>query len=140
MWFTRALRKAVSRLLIGSLLFAQLAIAAYACPALPSTEAVSTMTGASERAASTVPAPMAGCEEIDPGASPLCTGHCQQGQQSVDTTPVPGPHTAIATFLYSLAVGPVQLLPVARSRSVADVGLAVAPSPPHAILHCVFRT
>lgn len=143
MLVTRAIRKTVSRLLIGVLLFAQLAIASYACPglsAISSTGAPDATASARVQAAVEPSPSMAGCEQIDASAANLCAGHCQHGQQSADTAPVPVVHAAIPTFLYSLPIEPEHLLGSGRSHPAPDVSLAAAPPPPHAILHCVFRT
>ncbi|NDP43212.1 MAG: hypothetical protein GZ089_10940 [Aromatoleum sp.] len=143
MFVTRSIRKAVSRLLIGVLLFAQLAVASYACPGLSgstSTTAAGVTSWAPVQAATEPSASVAGCEHVDASAANLCAGHCQHGQQSADTAPVPVVHAAIPTFLYSLPIEPELLLGSGRSHPAPDASLAAAPPPPHAILHCVFRT
>ena len=143
MLVTRAIRKAVSRLLIGVLLFAQLAVASYACPGLSgmsSTTAAGATSWAPVQAATEPSTSVAGCEHIDANAANLCAAHCQHGQQSADTAPVPVVYAAIPTFLYSLPIEPEHLLGSGRSYPAPDASLAAAPPPPHAILHCVFRT
>ncbi len=142
MSLSRAIRKAVSRLLIGVLLFAQLAVASHACPGLSgstSNMAPDATTEAPVQAATEPSTFMAGCEQIDASAANLCAGHCQQGQQSADTAPVPVVHAAIPTFLYSLPIELERLLGPGRSLPAPVVSLAAALPPPHAILHCVFR-
>ena len=145
---SRALSKTVGRLLIGVLLFAQFAVAGYACPGLPGMKAMAgdgamssmampaqTTGGATEKSAAMGP----GCDQIDQDAANLCAEHCRFGQQSADTAPVPVVLAAIPTFLYSLPLEPAPLLGSCRSMPAPDANLAAAPPPPHAILHCVFR-
>lgn len=145
MVISRAFSKAVSSLLIGVLLFAQFAVASYACPRLsgmtslqrdeamvmPSTAA---SDGGIAAAKSTDMAP--GCDQIDQDAANLCAEHCRFGQQSADTAPVPVVPVAVPTFLYSLPLEPAPLLGSSRSMPASDVSVA---APPHAILHCVYR-
>ena len=146
---SRALGKTISRLLIGVLLFAQFAVAGYACPGLSgmtsmpkSDEAKVTRSAAASNDAATAAksgdmAP--GCDQIDQDAANLCAEHCRFGQQSADTAPAPVVLAAIPTFLYSLPLEPAPLLGSGRSMPAPDANLAAAPPPPHAILHCVFR-
>ena len=135
MSLSRAFAKSIARLLIGVLLFAQLAVASYACPGLTPVR-----TSANGAAATAVPAAMPpGCDQMDPDAANLCAAHCQQGQQSADTASPPVLAASIPSFLYSIPLEPQQSLGSGRSPPAPDAGLAAAPEPPHAILHCVFR-
>jgi len=148
MTLSRAFRKAVSRLLIGVLLFAQFAVAGYACPGLSGMSSMAKgeevmMMGAEATpeagvaAKATEMAP--GCDQMDQDAANLCLEHCRHGQQSADTAPVPVVLAAIPTLLYSLPLEPAPLLGSGRPAPAVDVSLAAAPPPPHTILHCVFR-
>ena len=148
MQIPRAMSKAVSRLLIGVLLFAQFAVASYACPSLMVSAAevggkagmAMAVTASSEASAAATPASMPpGCDQIDPEAANLCAEHCRFGHQSVDTAPAPIAHVAIPTLLYPLPLEPQQLLGSGRAFPALDASLVAALSPPHAILHCVFR-
>ena len=142
MRLTPAFSKAVGRMLIGVLLFAQFAVASYACPGLrgmvPMASAVESavMPGNSADEPAAMPP---GCDQMDPDAPNLCVEHCRQGQQSVDTSPAPVVSPGIPTFLYSLPLEPQHSLGSGRSFPAPDASLAAAPEPPHAILHCVFR-
>ena len=148
MLMTRSLKRFVCRLLIGGLVFAQMAIAAYACPALSgapqslSMAAMGTSVAAITMSpdASAMPtedAAMTGCEQIDDSVPNLCAEHCRFGQQSADHTPVPTVPAALLTTLYTL---PVQPEPLGHVRTPADMEFQrVAASPPLAILHCCFR-
>lgn len=139
---------AISRLLIGVLLFAQFAVAGYACPGLsgmssmPKADDMMVMASEAspEAAVAAESAEMApGCDQIDQDAVNLCLEHCRHGQQSVDTAAVPVVLAVIPTLLYSFPLEPASLLGSGRPAQAFDVSLAAAPPPPHAILHCVFR-
>ena len=147
MHLSRSLSKSIGRVLIGVVLFAQLAVASYACPGLKgmgSRASGSAMTAvqlaAADAAVATEPTGMPpGCDQMDPGAANLCAEHCHQGQQSADTAPAPGVGLGIPTLLYSLPLEPQHSLGSGRSSPAPDARLDAAPEPPHAILHCVFR-
>lgn len=129
MTFTRALNHLIGRLLIGVVLFAQLAVAAYACPKLEA-------RGNAEQAM----AMMDGCAGMDMSQDDanLCVEHCKSGHQSNDTARLPVAFTPVEALLYVL---PDELLADAdagSTRPAPDPLLAAAP-PPHAILHCVWR-
>ena len=149
MTLSRAFRKSISRLLIGVLLYAQFAVASYACPGLAgmsamsegqSTMVMNAVASMADNATTAEPTDMApGCDQIDQNAPNLCAEHCRHGQQSVDTAQSPAVHAAVPTLLYSLPLEPQHSLGSGRSFPAADAGLDAAPEPPHAILHCVFR-
>ena len=134
-------------MLIGVLLFAQFAVASYACPGLQGQGSMSTGQAGAVMSAAVVddavaaqPAAMPpGYYQLDPDAANLCAEHCRQGQQTADTAPAPVVSAAIPTLLYSLPPEPQHSLGCGRSFPAPDARLAVAPEPPHAILHCVFR-
>ena len=128
-------------------LFAQLAVASYACPGLKGMGSLpNESTATAMVVAAADDAPMAqpegmppGCDQMDPNAANLCAEHCHQGQQSADTANVPAVSLGIPTFLYSLPLEPQRSLGSGRSFPAPDACLDAAPEPPHAILHCVFR-
>jgi hypothetical protein len=106
--------------------FAQLSVAAYACPlaAAAAPHDMSTMD----------------CEEmatqLDPTFPNLCLEHCQYGEQT-DQVRIPTAPAVSLTSLYivphhSSLVEPTQLV-------VVSSGLLVTRPPPHTILHCCFR-
>lgn len=77
----------LSRWLIAALLFTQLATAAYACPTVPGNAAAAAAVVA-------IMADMPGCDganpaTMDPAQPRLCEAHCQQGNQTVNQTPLP---------------------------------------------------
>ncbi|MED5622389.1 hypothetical protein [Ideonella sp. BN130291] len=126
MTLSRKLRRLVCQCLAGVLLFAQMAVAAYACPGLSSPMPMATA------------AAMPGCDEMDPDAAALCAEHCRFGQQSVDTAAQPAVQAAAPALLYLLPDAPVLLANGASPQAAVDTPPA-APPPPHAILHCVLR-
>jgi hypothetical protein len=147
MIMSRALSKAVSRLLIGVLLFAQFAVAGYACPGLPGTASMpqgdeamvmpSTAVSDNGKAAKSADSARS-CDQIDQDAANLCAEHCRFGQQSADTAPMPVVLAAMPTLLYWLPLEPDAVPGSVRSFPAFHAVLA-APPPPHAILHCVYR-
>ena len=138
MKLSQSIIKSIGRLLIGVLLFAQLAVASYACPGLMSSASLTDM-GASGSVANLAVDMPPGCDETDPAAPNLCVAHCQQGQQSADTAATPLVNTGIPTLLYPMPLEPQGALGLGRSFAAPDAHLEAAPEPPHAILHCVFR-
>ena len=132
----RRLLRTVCQVLIGALLFTQLAIAAYACPGLspvpdPALQ-TSSVTGTAAQASSCADMAM----PMDADYANLCAAHCHQGQQSDQATTLSLPAVCLAArYTTPLAPEPY-LLP----RPAADAtGAMAAASPPLAILHCCFR-
>lgn len=136
------------------MLFAQMAVAAYACPALSSfmeqarqgSLAVPAMPmamapGDQAVASNDVAAPEAmDCEHMaavaDQASPNLCAQHCRQGHQSDQASTITVP-LAFLTSLYTLAP-PSQTAPM-HSSPGAQPGVFAAVCPPHSILHCCFR-
>jgi hypothetical protein len=144
----RSFLRVVARGLVGVLFTAQMAIAAYACPALSSgamgnaqmpAESAS-LDDQSTAAADKPVAPMSNCEEMagtmDAALPNLCAEHCKYGQQSDYASTLNAP-TAVLTALY--AVPPVPVPALLPRPAAATMSALVAASPPHAILHCVHR-
>lgn len=134
MSLTRALNKLICRVLIGVVLFAQFAVASYACPSGMAMGAGS-MQQSSEDAADLL---SSSPSDLDRQTPNLCAEHCKAGHQSSDTAPAPVVAFPVLDLLYALPQ-PDDAGAVALSAAVPDPLLAVPP-PPHAILHCVFRT
>jgi hypothetical protein len=139
----------VGRALIGVLLFAQMAVAAYACPGLlsgASTEmqmlsgdeaaldgSNQAMSMAADHGAGPC-ADMAGATDPSPN---LCAEHCRYGQQSDHASAL----TVPAVLLTTLFITPYATDVAMRPRPAAAASSALASvDPPHAILHCCFRT
>ena len=145
---TRQFLRMICRALIGVVLFAQLAVSAYACPGLTaaggmamqmSSPAATDAQSADTAMAVTGQSAM-NCEDMagamDSSFANLCAEHCHQGQQSDHTATLTVP-AAVLTALYLTPMAPE---PFAAPRPAADATSAlVAASPPHTILHCCFR-
>jgi hypothetical protein len=148
---TRQFLRSVAGVLIGVLLFAQMAIAAYVCPGvsvsantqMPSMEMVKTSSDtAALPVTSNQAAPCASMGEdvaplaMAPQNANLCAEHCKVGQQSDQASTL----TVPAVFLMALYFAPLVPAPNAGLRPAASTPSAlVAASPPHTILHCCFR-
>ena len=137
MTMPRALKHWICRLMVGVILFAQMSVAAYACPS-------NMVSGNATADAITAMGAMVDCEQMGEGmgrhldqANPgLCAEHCHPTQQS-DHTQAPTVPAALLIALYTVtltvdASRPDGLAPTADSR------LHAAP-PPLSILHCCFR-
>ena len=145
---TRSFLRTVARGLVGALFLAQMAIAAYACPALASGASGNMQMPAQsaspdERGQTDVGTSMAassGCDHMvgamDPSSPNLCAEHCKQGQQS-DKAPTLNAPAAVLTALYATPLVPEPALP--PRSAAASLSALVAASPPHTILHCVYR-
>lgn len=143
MRLSRSLTSRICRALVGVLLFAQLAVSAYACPGFLTksssmgggmpmpTLTVQDRSVASDKVAS-------GCDQMDSAAPNLCLEHCRAGHQSSDTAPAPVVFAATAALLYVLPTEPEPVAGSLPSLPATDPSVASAP-PPHAILHCVLR-
>lgn len=142
---TRRSLRALSWILIGAVIYAQAAIAAYACPGQsPATDPGRQVSLAAEVALDASSeqgrAPMANCSgmsaAMDPSSPSLCAEHCQFGQQSNQAPSLSVP----AVLLHALYVAPpVPAVSAASHPAAADLGALAVASPPHAILHCCFR-
>jgi len=155
MTMPRTFGRRVCRALIGLMLFTQLAVAAYACPALslsgqyaeqapvaaahddrPASDiaaAGETMASVGDRAMNCDQMPV----QMDPASPNLCAEHCRYGQQS-DQAPTATVPAAILTALYVITSMLPQVAVPPRPAAGATSALAAA-SPPHAILHCCYR-
>lgn len=123
-------RKLISLLAITALLFAQLAVSAYACPMqfIGVDEATANVGGekiSNERADTS---------DIDSPA--LCQQHCENGQKNVNDTPQTPIFFAVET---GRVITPSRAtnLPILSTASPAF--LSHATSPPHSIRNCCFR-
>ncbi|BAP87643.1 putative uncharacterized protein [Burkholderiales bacterium GJ-E10] len=159
MIFPRALNRAVGLLLIGALLHAQLAVAAYACPDIsraaaalkhatpsksvargsaPARTGVNVAAGAAMDAAipETAVGVSARCAPANMGVPNLCLAHCTYGYQSADTPAASLVHAGAPVLLYRVP-GILEADHSVWRFAHSDTRLAVT-SPPHSILHCVF--
>ena len=151
---TRSFLRAVARSLVGGLLMAQMAIAAYACPSLSAAVAAvaagtlqmpAPSASPDERGLVEVGMPMAqsnNCHDMagamDVSSPNLCAEYCKYGQQS-DKTPTLSAPTAVLTALYATPLVPDPAALPARSAAATLSALVAAAPPPHTVLHCVYR-
>jgi hypothetical protein len=132
----------VARLLVGVLLSAQMAIAAYACPVMLNGSTHSTAPSAVMGTGDVAEMQSGGMETklvggMDSDLPNLCLGHCQYGQQIADSTSSPSLAAVLLTSLYTLP-SLEQSAGLARPIATASGPPSLA-DPPHAILHCCFR-
>lgn len=130
----RSCRFVTAVIAVFSILFMQLAVAAYACPALDVGQGSQAMSAA----AATPDMDMADCHDMDPVQPSLCHAYGQIGNQSLDKPAVP-PLQPFMAVGFGLSAIPLDL----RYPPVALVPktpfLAHATAPPLAIRHCCFR-
>ena len=131
-------RRSICRWLVGIIVSAQLAVAGFACAAIPGARMhvpAGSGAGAMLASGSLAPGPSGGGTD---SASPnLCVAHCQYGQQNLDSSSEVDVPPALLTTLYMLpppSDGAALALPLAAPRHPA-----AAAGPPHAILHCCLR-
>jgi hypothetical protein len=114
---------------IFSLLFAQLAVASYACPEIKAAQRVLVAMNVTA---------MADCASMDMDQSGLCHSHCKAGHQSPDTSQVPAVQAFVAAGLAVVLVD----LPITAAATGQDRRnrlLERATAPPLTIRHCCFR-
>jgi hypothetical protein len=142
---TRSFLRDWARGLAGVVLLAQLAISAYACPGVVSSMTANmqmppTSASPEQRSDSSTVAPMSNCDDMggtmDSSSPNLCAEHCKYGQQS-DYAPTSNVPLAALTALYVTPLVPVTAPP--PRPAAATLSALVAASPPHAIVHCVYR-
>jgi hypothetical protein len=127
----KALRRLVAKIGIVAMLFAQLAVAAYACAA-PAGSANSMRAVMADEMSVAMP----DCDQLDAANPNLCLQYCQAGNQSVQTSPqvsVP----VIAVFFLAI-VEPVQPA-FTPGRIASSIFMARVTSPPPWVLFGVLR-
>ena len=141
---SRLFVRGLVRWIVVALLFGQLAIAAYACPAWRANTADAGQRGSV--GADCVMAGDDGVTNADSGApigaldfdSPnLCAEHCKYGQQSDQTI---GVNVPVAIRWVPFDNNPPRLVESRLRPTAATVSALVSACPPHAILHCVRRS
>jgi hypothetical protein len=110
-----------------SLLFTQLAVAAYACPDWK----MSSVSVQSSQA-------MVGCTEMDAQQPGLCKAHCDGNHQTLDTPAAPLVAPFVASTLSCVLFEFALTEPALRDNS-ASGPLLHATSPPISIRNCCFR-
>jgi len=124
---TRAIAAIIT---LFSLLFAQLAVSAYACPLPAPVQTVGMVSMAG----------MPGCTDMsmDKSSPALCGAHCDTGHQSADTAGAPLVQPFVACGLEAV-LPRVERSTVSLATSLAPIPLTRATAPPMAIQHCCFR-
>lgn len=131
MFLNRIMRKWIALLGVSAILFAQIAVAAYACPAFASSQVNEQVTAMDM---SNTEAP---CAEMDVKQANLCVEHCQYGQQSLDH-PVTPVVFAVADLPYVLArLGDPVV--VESTQQYAQSLLTRTTAPPLSVRNCCFR-
>ena len=132
MYRTARLRFAAASAAIVCLLFAQLAVASFACPALLHAAVAVSAPEPARHADETADH----CAGNDAARSGLCLAHCSPAQLSLNQPQTDAP----PLILVAAQPCPVQHQPaqLAAAAPQFDVPLR-SHSPPHAILHCCFR-
>lgn len=117
-------------IMLFSLLFAQLAVSAYACPLLDKEQ---TMVGGGM-------ANMPGCTGMgmDKSSPALCTAHCDTGHQSASTSGAPNVQPFVPCSL-EVVLAPFERYSLSLVSSLESVPLTRSTAPPLAIQHCCFR-
>lgn len=143
MFRPRAFSRFVARLMIGVMVFAQMALAAHAC-SVASGRAGDVAGDMTAMGANGAAAPSGIGDEgaADAGATMpalqnQCTAHCQSGQQNADGKPAPSPAVALLTIRYTLPA--LEHGGVSASQVEAANDPPLAADPPHAVLHCCLR-
>jgi hypothetical protein len=126
MKLTRSRRWHAAVIALISMLFVQLAVAAYACPQL------------NVAAAGVHGHGMSCCDQPDPAQPALCHAHGDVGKQSLDKPEPPPVHPFTAVGL-ALPLPPVATFDVPASAPADGVSLARTTAPPLAIRHCCLR-
>ena len=125
--FTRTFKSLIARICVAVVLFAQLAISAYACEPAQHQSAGAAL--AIEHAG------MEGCEHHAPPTTNLCHEHCQAGNQSAEMPSFAVPPAAV---IYSILPELDRISPASLVKVVHSL-LARASHPPPLILFQVFR-
>lgn len=133
MRLSRSSRFIAAAIALFSILFMQLAVAAYACPEL--------LTQNSQTMYASVGMPdaeMTGCHDMDPVQPSLCHAYGQAGNQSLDKPAVP-PLQPFMAIGFGLPLSPLDLTYPPAFTLPATSFLTHAPAPPLAIRNCCFR-
>jgi len=133
---TRRFRIVTAFVALLSLLFTQLAVAAYACPTLQNAQAQESMMMA--MAADDIDG-MTGCEGmVDTEQPSLCHAHSQLGSQSLDKPTAPDVSPSVAVMLVP-AVGDLHIAFRPVSAHADASWMTRGSAPPLSIRNCCFR-
>ena len=129
----RRSRLVAAAITLFSILFMQLAVASYVCPALTIGHAQS-----GQSVGNMAVGEMASCDEIDPDEPSLCFAHDQVGNQSLDKPGVP-PLQPFVSVGFWLPLTLLRTAPVTVQASHQTTFLEYATAPPLAVRNCCFR-
>lgn len=134
MRLSRSSRLAAALVALFSMLYMQLALAAYACPE----EAIAGGGMADAMQMMAAGEGESACADMDPVQPSLCHAHEQTDAQALDKPQVP---TVPAFVAIALAASPVAAVPAGRPDTplVDSLWLSRATAPPIAIRHCCLR-
>lgn len=135
---SRPSRLIAAAITLFSLLFMQLAVAAYACPALSVEHGGAVASTFASMSAYAAPDEMPGCHEMDPVQPSLCDAYHQADSPSLDKPAVP----PLAPFLavgFGLPLLPLDAVYQPHSISAHLPFLTRTTAPSLAIRHCCYR-
>lgn len=134
MKLSRSSRFVAAAIALFSILFMQLAVAAYACPVLSVDHGKPSATATVDMPAEA----MTACHDMDPVQPSLCHAYGQAGNQSLDKPSVP-PLQPFMAIGFGLVVSPLEVsYPPVLTLSDTSY-LTHASAPPAAIRNCCFR-
>ena len=117
----RSGRKLWGWIVIAALAFAQLAVAAHACPIDAQATAVQAIAATS------------GCDDMADGMTTVCNSHCHDASKTQSAFDV-----ALVQPVFTVALHPY-LVPPEAQGSPLEPSLQRATSPPLNLSHCVLR-
>ena len=151
MTMTRGFKRLICRGLIGLMLFTQFAVASYACSGLSGASAPAQTASATHDATGDDMTGMAAqasgdltvtCDQMvgssDTASPGMCAQHCHNDQQSSHADVPVAPAVALVS-LYTVAPTVLEATPPMSATAASVDSVAMAPPPPHAILHCCIR-
>lgn len=134
MRLSRRFRFAAALVALFSVLFTQLAVAAYACPRMQIAQAMESIAAPAAAAHDEMP----GCAGMDAQESPQCQDHGQAGTQSLDKPELPNVSPFITAILVQAIAHGDLAFPSTTSAS-SSLSLTRTTAPPLSIQHCCFR-
>lgn len=134
MHFSRPPRVVAALIALLSMLFMQLAVAAYACPTLERGISQETMEVMLDMGADT----MTPCHEMDKKQPSLCHASEQAGKQSLDKPHSPPVAVFVPITLFS-TLHPIALPNLSASQWQDPFSLVRSTAPPLSIQNCCFR-
>jgi hypothetical protein len=129
----RSSRLAAACIALFSILFMQLAVAAYACPNLIPAPPAAMLDSAGEVMANS----MADCQEMDPHSPALCDAHTHKLASSLDKPDAPAVPAFVAAGFALALLWPEKAAPLPHPPPVFLH--ACGTSPPIALRHCRFH-